>query len=372
MQTKKIVLGLSGGVDSAVSAYLLKQRGYDVSCVYLLCYHDPGCRADQDRKDALKVALQLDLPFQVIDLRKEYKDKVLDYFYSEYKAGRTPNPDILCNTEIKFGLFYKWAIENNFDYIATGHYAKINKLKASEELALYTPKDLKKDQTYFIYQLKQHQLEHILFPLGDLKKTEVRKLATDLELHIAQKKDSMGICFVGDVDVKSMLIQKYGKKTGEVQLSNGTIIGEHDGYWLFTIGQRSNFHIKSKQKELEIMGKLYKFSNLPKLYVINIIPKDNIIVVGLREQTYRDQFDIKNLHLINKNYKSNLAAENIYIKIRNTGDMRKASIKTLIKNKYQINLQDKEFGISPGQHCIIYQNISVNKFIVLGGGVISS
>ena len=194
----KIAVGLSGGVDSAVSALLLKKQGYEVVGVYLHCWNNDssGCGADEDKKSALKTALEIGIPFKILDFSKEYMSRVIDYFYREYRAGRTPNPDVMCNSEIKFGLFLKWAMENGFDYVATGHYAKKDGLK------LMIPKDKHKDQTYFLWKLGQKELKKVLFPLGDYTKNEVRELAKKARLSVADRKDSQGICFVGKVDVR--------------------------------------------------------------------------------------------------------------------------------------------------------------------------
>ena len=397
MVKPKVVLGLSGGVDSAVSALLLKQQGYEVDTVYLLCWSQPGCRADQDRADALKVALRLDLPFKVLDFRKEYKGEVMDYFYQEYKDARTPNPDILCNSVIKFGLFYDWAMKTGYDYVATGHYAKIKKIKGNHVILsenegskhqsnsdiakdsssatsgltenntyfLTTPKDFKKDQTHFLYRLKCEQLPHILFPLGNYLKSEVRTIARENNIVVADKDDSMGICFVGDVNVGEMLEKKFGKKTGEVQLVDGTIIGEHDGYWFFTRGFRGGWRRKAKIKT--------HFNNdeLPKLYVTDIKKEENVIIVGERQETLRSDFCIKDIHWICHNNLTEKFVDNIYVRIRNTGDFIPAEV---VKEStvYTIKLEQPEFGVSPGQSCVIYQSPekSRNYNIVLGGGVI--
>jgi tRNA-uridine 2-sulfurtransferase len=199
----QVAVGLSGGVDSSLSAALLVEQGYDVTGVHLVCYEEPGCRAPQDRKDALAVALQLGIPFEVLDFQKEYKEKVIEYFYREYQAGRTPNPDVACNREIKFGLFLNWAVENGFDYVATGHYARIR--ERAHGYYLLRGKDEKKDQSYFLYTLTQKQLSYILFRIGHLTKDQVRREAKKRGLVTADKPDSVGICFVGDVDVQEFL-----------------------------------------------------------------------------------------------------------------------------------------------------------------------
>src|SRR3990167_522230 len=213
----KIAIGLSGGVDSAVAAYLLKRQGYEVVGVFLYCWPPQsefrnqnsdisgvekeklrtewikknGCRADEDERMALKTALELGIKFVKLDFSEEYNRRVVGYFYREYEAGRTPNPDVLCNSEIKFGLFLQWALENGFDHVATGHYAKLS------DSRLMIPKDKHKDQTYFLWKLTAKELKHVLFPLADLMKTEVRKIAKKAGLSVADRPDSQGICFVG-------------------------------------------------------------------------------------------------------------------------------------------------------------------------------
>lgn len=211
----RVMIGLSGGVDSAVSAYLLKEQGYDVVGVNLVCWDEgPHCRAREDRKDALSVALHLGIPFKVLDFQKEYKERVIDRFYADYAKGLTPNPDIWCNSEIKFGLFMDFVKKEGFDFLATGHYAK--KVESDGEFKLMIPKDKHKDQTYFLYQLSQEDLGMILFPLGELEKTKVRKIAKEAGLPVAEKKDSVGICFVGDVDVQAFLRRRLKEESGEV------------------------------------------------------------------------------------------------------------------------------------------------------------
>ena len=213
MNVKKVALGLSGGVDSSVAAALLIELGYEVTGIYLECYNEPGCRTDQDKKDALQVALKLGIKFEVLDFRKEYKEKVVEYFYSEYKAGRTPNPDVMCNREIKFGIFYDWAMQKGFDYVATGHYCRITK---DGPLFLQRAKDESKDQSYFLWQIPSDHLSHIIFPLGEMLKSEVRTKAKELGLLTATKPDSMGICFIGDIDVHKLLKDRLGEEEGDV------------------------------------------------------------------------------------------------------------------------------------------------------------
>jgi len=308
---KKVVVGISGGVDSAVSAYLLKKQGYNVLGVYMWCYgsHDEKCRAHQDRADAVKIASRLNISFEVWDFEKEYSEKVLKYFYNEYDAGRTPNPDVVCNKEIKFGLFYNKAIkELGYDYIATGHYArilteagnwklearkearslKLDKSKSSLQHPVSTPAsslyllasglDLTKDQSYFLYRLKPEQLPHILFPVGNLIKQKVRKIAKEAGLPVFNKPDSQGICFVGEFPLRDFLKGKVNYSKGNVEDTKGEVIGFHDGLPFYTIGQRRGFT-------------LTKYQGLP-MFVIGKNSEKNTLVVGCGKETEVSSFKV--------------------------------------------------------------------------------
>ncbi len=400
----KVILGLSGGVDSAVCAYLLKKQGYDVSAAYIQCWGETGCRAEQDREDALKVALHLGIPFQVLDFRKEYKDQVLTYFFEEYKAGRAPNPDILCNNVIKFGLFYDWARKQGYEYVATGHYAGIKKYEVRRKnngekqvqntdeknhtsyYILHTPRDLKKDQTYFLYQVSSKRLEHVLFPLSNYLKSEVREIAREQNLPVAEKKDSMGICFVGDINVPQFLKEQFGVMKGEVQLCDGTVVGEHDGYYLFTVGKRGSWRwiVKSqtivpeaKQNE-ESKVKIrerFDLTNMPKLYVIEIRPKENVVVVGERKEAEKLAFKIT--HMKVRERVTQAESAEMYVRIRNTGELLPVDLVQLDQNSWQAILRKPEFGVSPGQSAVLYQKVlndaektTISDYIVVGGGII--
>lgn len=229
----KIAVGLSGGVDSSVSAHLLKEAGHDVTGVYLECWRAPGCRAEEDRKDALAVALDLEIPFRSLDFRKEYRDRVVEIFFEDYRKGLTPNPDVWCNTEIKFGMFYEWAMSQGFDAIATGHYAQILPAGDVGDQAFQMARsaDEKKDQTYFLYRTRQDQLPHVLFPIGHLTKDEVRVEAKKRNIIVADKPDSQGICFIGDINVHDFLKEHLGEKPGDVLDVEGNVIGSHKGHW---------------------------------------------------------------------------------------------------------------------------------------------
>ncbi len=272
----KIALGMSGGVDSSLCAHLLTQAGHQVTGVYLECWRAPGCRTEEDRADALKVALSLDLPFQVLDFKKAYKDKVVEYFFTSFRSGQTPNPDTLCNKEIKFGLFYDWAMSSGFDAIATGHYAEIIQLDGKPFLAV--PRDEHKDQTYFLYLLTQDHLNHTVFPLSGLDKSQVRTLAKKLNIHVATKKDSTGICFIGEINVADFLKQELGENPGDVVDTHGVVIGRHQGLWFHTIGQRGGFVLHPTSLINRSNSEMISRHNIPPFYVIAKKPLTNNFV----------------------------------------------------------------------------------------------
>ena len=245
---KKVFVAMSGGVDSSVAATLLKKEGYTVTGVHMLCWE--GCEDNQDKQDAMRVAAVLDIQFLVWDFKKEYKEAVYDYMIREYMAGRTPNPDVMCNKEIKFGIFLKRALEAGADYIATGHYVRLQR-----NFRLLAAKDLTKDQSYFLWTLSQDQLKHCLFPIGDYLKTEVRELAKRFGLPVADKKDSQGLCFVGKVDFGEFIKNEIPKKIGAVVSSDGKKIGEHDGAYFYTIGQRHGLNLGGQAQPVFVAEK---------------------------------------------------------------------------------------------------------------------
>ena len=241
---KRVFVGLSGGVDSSVSAALLKKAGYDVTGVFIKVWQPDWleCNWKEERLDAMRAAAHLGIPFTTLDLVKEYKQGVIDYMLAEYAAGRTPNPDVMCNREVKFGAFWQWAKTQGADFIATGHYAQ------NIDGRLTISKDTNKDQTYFLWTLTKIDIEHVLFPIGGMTKPEVRKLATKFKLPNADKKDSQGLCFIGKVDVKEFLAHYIKAEPGNVLDETGKVIGKHPGALLFTIGERRGFTIDGKSK----------------------------------------------------------------------------------------------------------------------------
>lgn len=286
----KVVVGLSGGVDSSVAAYLLKEQGYEVIGMFMKNWHDDSvtiskeCPWLDDSNDAMIVAQHLGIPFQAIDLSKEYKERIVDYMFAEYKAGRTPNPDVLCNREIKFDVFLNAALKLGADYVATGHYCRRGEItkEGKTYYQLLAGKDPNKDQSYFLCQLTQQQLSKALFPIGELLKSEVRTLAKKANLATAEKKDSQGLCFVGKVHLPDFLQQRLEPKKGKVievpfdspafkngyeptDLKNitkpynfnpesGEVVGEHNGAHFYTIGQRRGLNIGGYEKPLFVIG----------------------------------------------------------------------------------------------------------------------
>lgn len=247
---KRAFVGMSGGVDSSVSAALLVRDGYDVTGVFIKVWQPDWitCTWREDRLDAMRVAAQLGIKFETLDLVDTYKREVVDYMVAEYRAGRTPNPDVMCNRHVKFGGFFNWAMEQGADVVATGHYAKVARTGGAEAeiFQLVAGDDTNKDQSYFLWTLGQRELSKTVFPVGGIEKPEVRKLARKFGLATAEKKDSQGVCFIGDIDMKEFLSHYIDLKAGIVFNDAGKKIGTHDGAWLYTIGERHGFTITDK------------------------------------------------------------------------------------------------------------------------------
>lgn len=289
---KRVVVGLSGGVDSSVAAYLLKEQGHEVIALFMINYHEregvltSSCTWEEDALIAKMVAKKLDIPFHIVDLSKDYKKRVVDYMFAEYQAGRTPNPDVLCNREIKFDTFMEEALKFDADFVATGHYCRKSEVEVGGKTIhqLLAGKDPNKDQSYFLCQLNQEQLSKAMFPIGELLKPEVRKIAKEQNLPTAERKDSQGICFVGKVDLPTFLQQQLEPKAGNVieipaafmekkkhieinednyrklcfpfpyKPWNGEVIGEHEGAHFYTIGQRKGLNIGGHKEPLFVIG----------------------------------------------------------------------------------------------------------------------
>ncbi|MFZ2072766.1 MAG: tRNA 2-thiouridine(34) synthase MnmA [Minisyncoccia bacterium] len=357
IKKKLVFVGMSGGVDSSVSAALLKKQGYDVVGVFIRTWHPDflKCNEEEERLDAMRVASHLDIPFLTFDLEDVYKKEVADYMISEYKAGRTPNPDVMCNKEVKFGAFLKKAILMGADYVATGHYAQNKKNN------LLKGKDPSKDQAYFLWTLRQEQLLKILFPVGHLNKTEVRKLAKKFKLPVAEKKDSQGICFLGTVDLKDFLKHYIKEKKGEVILvpsegeekKKNNVIGWHTGAVFHTLGERHGFTITKKSP------------NDGAYYVVGKDVKKNILYVSQNKNFTEKSTDIK-LSIKNTNWINEIPKENkqYSVQIRYHGELLKCKIKITGKNIAEVVLQ-KPVLVASGQSCVFY-----DKDICLGGGVV--
>lgn len=350
-ENKKIALALSGGVDSSVAALLLRNAGYEVTGVFMKCWDEKadGCKSDEDRASAVEVASTLGIKFEALDFVKDYKEKVISYFYDEYKKGRTPNPDIVCNTDIKFGMYLDWAMKEGFDLIATGHYARVKK---NGLFKLLRGKDEDKDQSYFLYRLNQTQLSKVVFPLGDLTKEEVRKMAKEAGLDTYDRPDSQGICFVGQVNIKKFLQKEIKPKKGKVFHVNGEEIGTHDGAWYYTIGQRHGFEVN-------------KYFGLP-LYVVDKNVEKNELVVGFVKDVMKSEFIVGELHWISGKQPGKLDKGKMkcFTRIRHLGELHPTEI-TLEKDRINVEMEDEVFGVAPGQSAVFYKGEEV-----LGGGII--
>ena len=395
---KTVVVGLSGGVDSSVAAYLMKKDGYNVIGLFMKNWHDETltisneCPWLDDSNDAMIVAEQLGIPFQTIDLSKEYKKKIVDYMFAEYKVGRTPNPDILCNKEIKFNIFLDIALSLGADYVATGHYCKKNIIELNSGKKVYSlisGIDKEKDQSYFLCQLSQKQLSKILFPIGNLKKSQVRKIASELKLINANKKDSQGLCFIGKVHLPEFLQQKLATRNGEIVLissdfhkykspslnakskelflahksnsltykkDDGRVLGSHNGAHFFTIGQRKRLSIGGMKRPL---------------YVISIDTIKNIVYVGegndhpglMRSALFVKRKDV---HWVRPDLKLKTGDQlKVSARIRYRQNLQSANLLQTSSGLF-VEFQKSQFAITPGQFVAWYL-----KDELLGSGVIS-
>ncbi|MEK7147921.1 MAG: tRNA 2-thiouridine(34) synthase MnmA [Patescibacteria group bacterium] len=337
----RVFVGLSGGVDSAVSAALLKEQGYEVTGVFIKAWQPEWmeCSWRDERRDAMKVCIALDIPFLFIDAEKEYKQGVVDKMLSEYKAGRTPNPDVLCNREIKFGIFWKEAKKHGADFIATGHYAQVREVR-NKEYELREGKDKEKDQSYFLWTLTQEDLEHTLFPVEHMEKRDVRKLAQKFKLPVADKKDSQGICFLGDIGMEEFLSHYVTAKPGKVFNTDGEVIGKHKGLIYYTIGERHGFEITKKSPE---SGPFY------------IIAKDietNSLVVSDNESEILE-FSPTKILLKNVNWINEPEADELTARIRYRGE--KLSCKLILNSKkLAVEFSQPVRGLSLGQSIVFY------------------
>lgn len=344
---KKVYVGLSGGVDSSVTAALLKEQGYDVTGVYMKNWSQdlPGfeCPWKEDYQDAKRVAVRLGIPFKMYDFETQYRDKVVQYMIDEYQAGRTPNPDIMCNQEVKFKLFLETALEDGADMIATGHYSRV------QDGRLLTAQNLSKDQSYFLYRVTEDALTKSLMPIGDFNtKDEVRELAVKFNLPTAAKKDSQGICFVGKVGIKEFLQQYVTTVPGDIIDQHGSIIGQHDGAIFYTIGQRHGLNVGG---------------GLP-YYVVGKNMHDNQVFVTSNiddNKLWQSDLSLADMHWINgepdltRDYqvRTRYRAPLVPARVEKDGD------------KFKVILSEQVRAITPGQSAVLYDGEHV-----LGGGIV--
>jgi tRNA-specific 2-thiouridylase len=394
MHKKRVVVGLSGGVDSSVSAYLLKEQGYEVIGIFMRNWHDESvtinneCPWIDDSNDAMLSAQHLGIPFQVLDLSEDYKKRIVDYMFDAYERGITPNPDVLCNREIKFDIFLKAAFKLNADYVATGHYCRKEETEVNGKMLyrLLTGKDQNKDQSYFLCQLNQQQLEKALFPIGHLRKSEVRAIAEKIGLPTAQKKDSQGLCFIGKIKLPDFLQQQLKPKTGKVIeiLQNATVYkeeieiitnknvaqaaqkvdysqvkgkwaGEHRGAHYFTVGQRKGLQIGGKKEPL---------------FVIDTNTQTNIVYVGMGEDhpgLYKKVIAIgnKDVHWVRPDMKLKIGESMRYhCRIRYRQPLEPCTLMQE-ENALYLIFDRKIKAVAPGQFAAWYQDDEL-----IGSGVI--
>ena len=393
-KNKRVVVALSGGVDSSVAAYLLVKEGYDVIGVFMKNWHDDSvtisneCPWVEDSYDAMIVAEKLSIPFQSVDLSKEYQARIIDYMFEEYKNGNTPNPDILCNREIKFDVFLKVAESLGADYLATGHYCRVNSETKNKKTIykLISGKDSNKDQSYFLCQLSQKQLSKVMFPIGDLEKKEVRKIAKQQDLITAEKKDSQGLCFVGKVKLPDFLQQKLKVKKGKIVkissenkmyndinfkdlspqnlkfvsdpfkyvFDDGDVVGEHNGAHFFTVGQRKGLAVGGTKDPL---------------FVIGTDVKNNIVYVGEGKShpgLCRNVLFVSNdnLHFVRNDIDYN-DSELFDSRIRYRQPLEKSKL-IFTENGLYFIFENSQSAIAKGQFVAWYKNDEL-----LGSGVIS-
>ncbi len=348
---KKVIVALSGGVDSSVTCALLLERGYNVEAIFMKNWTPKSkaeglimCPLTADEKDARLVASQLGIKLSVISFEKEYRSEVVDYLFKEYQEGRTPNPDVLCNSKVKFKLFLKKALALGADFVATGHY-----VRKSNDTKLLKGIDPNKDQSYFLYQITREQLAKCLFPIGEYSKPQVRELAKKFGLATAQKPDSQGICFVGEVQMKEFLKQRIKPKTGDIVTIDDKKIGEHEGVWFYTVGQRKGIGIGG--------GMPY--------YVVDKDLANNRLIVARADQDdalFSNKMKINGVHWISGSAPALPLRCRVKIRYRQEDQQ----VEVTQKSKYlEVKFKVKQRAITPGQFAVFYQNDCC-----LGGGVI--
>ena len=349
----RVVVGMSGGVDSSVTALLLKEQGYDVIGIFMKNWDDTDengvCTATEDYHDVIRVCNQIGIPYYAVNFEKEYWDKVFTYFLNEYKAGRTPNPDVMCNKEIKFRAFLDHALELGADYVATGHYAQV--VYRDGEYKMLRGIDHNKDQTYFLNQLTQEQLSNVMFPLGKYHKNEVRQMAKEANLATAKKKDSTGICFIGERNFKEFLSQYLPAQPGEMHTLEGEVKGKHEGLMYYTIGQRHGLGIGGAGEPWFVVGK-----NL----------KENILYVGQgfhHEALYSESLVATNVNWISD--KIPASGLTCTAKFRYRQPDKKVTVEIVDDKQVKVIFDEPQRAITPGQSVVFY-----NGDECLGGGTI--
>ncbi|MBU5484936.1 tRNA 2-thiouridine(34) synthase MnmA [Clostridium sp. MSJ-11] len=351
---KKVFVGMSGGVDSSVTAHLLKKQGYEVVGMTMKVFPGNKCNnglteSEMIIENARKVCKDLNIEFVAVDLIEEFNDKVVDYFMNEYVNGRTPNPCVQCNKYIKFDVFLKKALELGADYIATGHYSKVNKIE--DRYLIYRGDDERKDQSYMFYNLQQHQLKHVLMPCGDYTKSQIREIAKEIGLEVHNKKDSEEICFIPDNNHGRFILENYkgNIQEGEFVDKNGKVLGKHKGLMYYTIGQRKGLGIA--------LGK--------PSFVIDIIPSKNQVVIGDEEEIFKRELIAKDFNFIPFDKLENKMK--VEAKIRYAAKPSPATIEVFDGNKLKVIFDEPQRAITKGQSVVFYL-----ENLLLGGGIIDS
>ncbi|PSL45095.1 tRNA (5-methylaminomethyl-2-thiouridylate)-methyltransferase [Salsuginibacillus halophilus] len=349
----RVVVGMSGGVDSSVSAALLKEQGYEVIGIFMKNWDDTDehgvCTATNDYDDVIQVCNQLDIPYYAVNFEKEYYDRVFKYFLNEYEAGRTPNPDVMCNKEIKFNAFLDHALSLGADYLATGHYARVERTEDGQVRMLRGVDD-NKDQTYFLNQLTEEQLQHVMFPLGDMPKQEVREVAHARGLATAGKKDSTGICFIGERNFKEFLQSYLPAQPGEMQTPEGEVKGRHEGLMFYTFGQRQGLGIGGAGEPW---------------FVLDKDVANNVLIVGQgyhHEGMYSDGLYASGLNWITDAPKTSF---NCTAKFRYRQSDQAVTVQPLEDGSYYVDFHDRQRAVTPGQAVVFYDGD-----VCLGGGTI--
>ena len=355
-EKKTVVVGMSGGVDSSVAALLLKEQGYNVVGLFMNNWEEKDdcgvCTATEDYADVRRVCETIGIPYYSVNFSKEYLDNVFSVFLSEYKKGRTPNPDVLCNREIKFGPFLDYAKKIGADYIATGHYCKVE--RENGKTYLKKAKDKSKDQSYFLNQLNQKQLSCVLFPLSDMEKTEVRKIAKENNLINATKKDSTGVCFIGERNFKNFLEGFIPAKPGEIVDTNGNVVGHHDGVMYYTLGQRRGLNIGGKSG-----------GTGERWFVLEKDVKNNKLIVsqGEDELLFSSYLIAKEFNWIPE--KPTQKEFECFAKFRYRQPDQEVKIE-ILDNSVKVVFKEKQRAVTPGQYVVLYDK----NENCLGGGVI--